>query len=499
MKLTTALALTTLLLLIFSNALTEEKIDRLKLKKEVILNQIKNSIVKDFKLKDDYELEESEVVKYKDIEETVEVKKDLHKEQGLTGNKKLDKKLLENRLKNQKKHGLKTDKVMTGKEKIQAMMAKNRAKLAERRQREKEEEDENKKLSKHQKWFNERKRSVERLKERSKERIRRMIEEKKKIIAGFKKEKKIYHKEIPKYKKNSLNPSSLTNKEMELIESVLKNKYKTKKIKVKKRVKYVIKEKKKVKYTAIKKIHIVKNALDFPVKNQRMRPTCSSFASIRAIEIVAMQKTNNYQPLSEQYFYWLSKPRCQKSPCSGSRGSVGLYGLKASQESSSPDIPLNKTCPYNSRQVSSNETQTPLKPGCNSGYAKVVNYDLVNAESENELTTALNANSPLIVGMELASNFYRNKGYVFMSDIGKRGATDSHAAGHAMLIIGYMALPKELHAKEGKVCFLTANSWGEGWGSGGHACLSHKWILHNMRKRSYKYFWAVTDVDVKKI
>jgi C1A family cysteine protease len=37
-----------------------------------------------------------------------------------------------------------------------------------------------------------------------------------------------------------------------------------------------------------------------------------------------------------------------------------------------------------------------------------------------------------------------------------------------------MKIPSSLN--EGKVCFITANSWGVGWGKGGHACLSEKWV-----------------------
>ena len=51
-----------------------------------------------------------------------------------------------------------------------------------------------------------------------------------------------------------------------------------------------------------------------------------------------------------------------------------------------------------------------------------------------------------------------------------------------------MKLPSKLHKTEGKFCFLTANSWGEGWGIGGHACLSENWIKHHMSYQKHKYF-----------
>ncbi|MAE58814.1 MAG: hypothetical protein CME69_08040, partial [Halobacteriovorax sp.] len=55
--------------------------------------------------------------------------------------------------------------------------------------------------------------------------------------------------------------------------------------------------------------------------------------------------------------------------------------------------------------------------------------------------------------------------------------------GHAVLLIGYIKLPKVLN--EGSVCFITANSWGSGWGHGGYACLSEKWVLSQRQSNPF--------------
>ncbi len=60
---------------------------------------------------------------------------------------------------------------------------------------------------------------------------------------------------------------------------------------------------------------------------------------------------------------------------------------------------------------------------------------------------------------------------------------DAHAAGHAVLFIGYMKLPKILN--EGSVCFITANSWGIGWGHGGYSCLSEKWVINHRNRNPF--------------
>ena len=68
---------------------------------------------------------------------------------------------------------------------------------------------------------------------------------------------------------------------------------------------------------------------------------------------------------------------------------------------------------------------------------------------------------------------------------------DSHAVGHALLLIGYIKLPKILN--EGEVCFVTANSWGEGWGTGGTSCLTEKWLLE---QRKSNPFVVLEEVEV---
>lgn len=52
---------------------------------------------------------------------------------------------------------------------------------------------------------------------------------------------------------------------------------------------------------------------------------------------------------------------------------------------------------------------------------------------------------------------------------------DSHAQGHSILLVGLVKIPTSLN--EGQYCFITANSWGEGWGQGGHSCISENWLI----------------------
>jgi C1A family cysteine protease len=89
----------------------------------------------------------------------------------------------------------------------------------------------------------------------------------------------------------------------------------------------------------------------------------------------------------------------------------------------------------------------------------------------------LKENKPVIVAAKLTENFYVNKGLVTLEDSQNTGKKqDSHSLGHAFLAVGVIELPVKLKSTEGDYCLLVANSWGKGWGAGGYACITQKWM-----------------------
>jgi len=226
---------------------------------------------------------------------------------------------------------------------------------------------------------------------------------------------------------------------------------------------------------------LIKNAMDIPIRNQGKRPTCSAFSGIRAIEVLL--KSNNIESdLSEQYFYWSSRPGCQQAPCS-SKGSWAAQGYDQSIQAKMPDIPLEKFCPYKEISINNNETQIPLGQTCQEGFIKINQYKRLN--SLPETIAALDAGRPVIAGFTLTPNFYLSNGFITYKDSKSKGQMDSHAEGHAILLVGYIPLPAKHQKEEGQVCFITANSWGEGWGRGGYSCLSETWVLKQRVKNAF--------------
>jgi len=233
---------------------------------------------------------------------------------------------------------------------------------------------------------------------------------------------------------------------------------------------------------------VVKGALDHPVRHQAARPTCAAFAGIRAIEIKRAQRHAPVD-LSEQYFYWSSKPDCQQRPCK-TWGSWSLFGLRNSKRSARPDIPEESDCPYNPRGRRNNQTQVPLRSSCHrKGKAQVVDYHVVR--NVDALPALLDQDHPIIGGFTLSPAFYKTKALLTVADDARVGRTDRHAGGHGFNLVGYLELPKAMHATEGKRCFIAANSWGMGWGAGGHSCISEAWLK---KHKGGNGFIAITGV-----
>lgn len=213
---------------------------------------------------------------------------------------------------------------------------------------------------------------------------------------------------------------------------------------------------------------MIDQAFSFPVKDQGQRPTCAAFAGVRAMEIILAQQGISSR-LSEQFFYYLSLPNCQRQSCN----KQGSWILNAYQ--GKDYIPKLSECPYSITPLLDNTTQIPLDDRCYRGVAKV--QDFYRVSDFKQVIEALRRNMPVVGAFKLSSDFYHNNGHVFLSGPKDSKSTlDSHAAGHALVLVGMMGLPEALRAKEGDYCLLVANSWGEGWGKGGHACLSQRWL-----------------------
>ncbi|MDD4976360.1 MAG: C1 family peptidase [Bacteriovorax sp.] len=293
--------------------------------------------------------------------------------------------------------------------------------------------------------------------------------EKQLIINQWLTEKGNFNKRIPKYKENLISENVFLENQIQATNDV-KNSNESQKTSVVSPEKMIPPN---ITMPIFPDFYVIDKSLDVEIKDQGQRPTCAAFTGIRAMEILMSQQGKD-EKLSEQYFFWASIPKCQTSPCQ-KEGSWVFNAYQSSLEAKSPNIPLEKDCPYNQKNLNDNVTQIPLNNSCLTGHAKIKKFTSVQTSAE--IITAIKAGHPVIGGFKLTENFYKNEGYVFVQSTKDGGAKlDEHAGGHAVLLVGIMKMPAELHQKEGKFCLISANSWGPGWGKGGHACLSENWI-----------------------
>lgn len=351
-------------------------------------------------------------------------------------------------------------KLSKGELKVQKMLAKNRAKIKSIRAQEKAQNEAGKesKTDKYSAWI-----------QKKSNQEREWMKRRQREIQKWARERLKLKKEIPFLKKDL---AKIPEKKVEVLPPPEPPK--------------VTRE---IMKTPLESFFIESN-FELPSRNQGRRPTCAAFAAVRAIEIMVKKQKGNTLNLSEQWFYYASKPNCQKSPCS-SPGSWPRQALLNSKNNNTFDIPLEKYCPYKETATRGNETQIPLNSQCRNGVAKVKEIELLN--DYDKVLDSLKAGYAVIGGFKLTEDFYLNDGYVF-SKKGQRLGKDSHASGHALLLTGALELPRELWQEQGRYCILVANSWGPGWGKGGHGCLSEKWF------HQYRYeipFIAVKSIDIK--
>ncbi|RJO63361.1 MAG: hypothetical protein C4523_20520 [Myxococcales bacterium] len=218
----------------------------------------------------------------------------------------------------------------------------------------------------------------------------------------------------------------------------------------------------------------VDNLDAIPVRNQGYRGTCAAFTGTGHIEYAALKQYSNLSTLdlSEQRFYYLSKPECQSSGCGlDEEGSWYGTGMEESIDASGPDIPLETDCPYNSR-AGRNDVQTPQLDSCATGAVQVKRLEYVTGPKE--IVDALHETKlPVPFASPLSGNWEQNSGLITLADSNYSGST-SHAAGHAYLIVGYKKLSGM--ADEGGMCFVIKNSWGTGWGVNGFSCMTLEWV-----------------------
>jgi C1A family cysteine protease len=193
-----------------------------------------------------------------------------------------------------------------------------------------------------------------------------------------------------------------------------------------------------------------------PVRHQGRRQSCLAFASSTAHE----HQAGTGEHLSVEYLFFHAVARMP-----GANPSSGLTMMAAADALAGEGQPVETAWPYSPIQV------MPWAPPA----ITTLLHKTVMAPGKltfDEIVAVLDQSRPVILGLVITDAFYRPdaSGRIPNQD------PDIERAGHAVLAVGHGI------SANGTPMLLVRNSWGEGWGLGGHAWLSRIYLERHLHE-----------------
>lgn len=185
-------------------------------------------------------------------------------------------------------------------------------------------------------------------------------------------------------------------------------------------------------------------------------PSCVGNAAADSIEIISSILGFPKVELSRRFLWTAARNKMQKD---GHKFKTGTYIRLAFEVLRERGICLEKYMPYD---VSKWDEDVPLTVWQKAGARKIKQMYRIEGTEDKRcqlIVEALRANCPVVFGTQVGSKFPSHKGTSVID------APLDSIGGHAMVIVGY--------DRKG---FLVKNSWGPGWGDGGYAYFTPKYI-----------------------
>lgn len=193
-----------------------------------------------------------------------------------------------------------------------------------------------------------------------------------------------------------------------------------------------------------------------PVRHQGRRSSCLAFAASTAHE--AHAAVGEHLCVEYLFFHAVARTPGQNSGAGTTMAAAAKALLDEGQpvEAAWP-YTADAVIPWTPPAIASAFHKATLSPG-------TLDFDGVVA--------ALDAGAPVVLGLVITDAFYRPDAAGAIADV----TPDIERGGHAVLAIGHGA------DAGGEAALLIRNSWGEGWGSGGHAWLPRAYVERQLHE-----------------
>ncbi|MGO9951162.1 MAG: C1 family peptidase [Dissulfurispiraceae bacterium] len=204
-----------------------------------------------------------------------------------------------------------------------------------------------------------------------------------------------------------------------------------------------------------------------PIRDQGSCGSCWAFATTAALEsqiLITTAQSGVDINLSEQVML----------SCSGDGSCSGGYLYSASDYLVSTGLPAQSCYPYTATNGTCSNACTNWE---NTAY-KVASIAGIYPVTADTLKAAIAASGPIVVSMDVYSDFYAYTSGVYSYVSG------TLEGGHAILAVGY---------SDAGQYFIVKNSWGTGWGEAGYFNIAYSQIgtVVNFGQESYYYGNAI--------
>jgi C1A family cysteine protease len=212
---------------------------------------------------------------------------------------------------------------------------------------------------------------------------------------------------------------------------------------------------------AAKGDHVIRECT--PVSDQGGIGSCVANATCDALEIVmGLESSVFLTQLSRMHLYWLAR-----AADGTTTKDDGTYIRSALRQANKVGVCAEDEWPYAPAMVFQ---PPPIRATVRASENKIAGYYRIDSTGRarlDDIAWAIRANHPVVFGTKVGKNWdaYAPGAEALLPPDPK----DKTAGGHATILTGVIQ-------QGGRYRFLDRNSWGDGWGEGGHAWLDEDYL-----------------------